>query len=152
MTHAIETIVDDPRWERASPSIEALALACRDAVASRASLEGDIALLLTNDARLRALNAEFRQRDAATNVLSFPAGDQGAGLGDIALAFETCEKEARDADTPLADHAAHLMVHGMLHLVGYDHQTDDDAEEMETLEIEILAALGVDNPYVTEAI
>lgn len=117
-------------------------------------------LLFTSDAEVHALNREWRGRDRATNVLSFPmlereellvlaAGGPPVLLGDIALANETCAREAADKRVPLENHAAHLIVHGLLHLAGYDHvATDAQAEEMEALEIAALAKLGVMDPYM----
>ena len=101
---------------------------------------------------LRALNARFRGIDRPTNVLSFPAAEPGRpgkarALGDIALAFETLEREAAELAIPLADHYRHLIAHGFLHLIGYDHETDTEAERMEALETRILARLGAADPY-----
>lgn len=116
----------------------------------------EVSVLLTDDARQKTLNAEYRGKDSSTNVLSFPSGEAADGafptdlampLGDITMALETVQKESAAGGLSFADHFCHLLVHGMLHLAGYDHETDNDAEQMETLEIEILADLGVDNPY-----
>jgi probable rRNA maturation factor len=116
-------------------------------------------LLFTSDAEIHALNREWRQRDKATNVLSFPMLEReellalpGQGppelLGDVALAYETCAREAAEKGTPLEDHAAHLIVHGLLHLVGHDHETSPaDADAMEALETKALALMGVADPY-----
>ena len=116
-------------------------------------------LLFTSDAEIHALNREWRQRDKATNVLSFPMlereellalGPDGPPelLGDVALAYETCAREAAEKSAPLADHAAHLIVHGLLHLAGHDHETSPaDADAMEALETKALALLGVADPY-----
>ena len=116
-------------------------------------------LLFTSDAEIHTLNREWRQRDKPTNVLSFPMLERGellalAGdgppvlLGDIALAHETCAREAAEKGVPLADHAAHLIIHGLLHLAGHDHETSaEDAEAMEALEVKALAILGVADPY-----
>jgi probable rRNA maturation factor len=112
----------------------------------------EISVLLADDATIRELNREWRGKDKPTNVLSFPAPEQPGvpgprHLGDLALAFETLEREARDEDKPLADHATHLIVHGTLHLLGYDHETTGEAEIMEALEVKALARLGVADPY-----
>ena len=116
-------------------------------------------LLFTSDDEIHTLNREWRQRDKPTNVLSFPMLERGellalAGdgppvlLGDIALAHETCAREAAEKGVPLADHAAHLIIHGLLHLAGHDHETSaEDAEAMEALEVKALAILGVADPY-----
>jgi probable rRNA maturation factor len=102
--------------------------------------------LFTNDAAMRKLNAEWRGKDKPTNVLSFPAA-RGPLLGDIALAAETVAREARLADKPLEDHIAHLIIHGFLHLLGYDHEVERQAEEMEALERSALSRMGIADPY-----
>ncbi|MBO6518740.1 MAG: rRNA maturation RNase YbeY [Rhodospirillales bacterium] len=116
----------------------------------------EVSVLLTDDARQQALNAEYRGKDAPTNVLSFPATEALDGafpsalalpLGDISLALETVRRESDGEGLSFADHFCHLLVHGMLHLAGYDHEIDHDAEEMEALEVEILAGFGIENPY-----
>ncbi|WP_338245525.1 rRNA maturation RNase YbeY [Aurantiacibacter hainanensis] len=117
-------------------------------------------LLFTSDARIHELNREWRQRDKPTNVLSFPMlertdlvhldPDEGPPemLGDIALAYETCAREAEAKGAALEDHAAHLILHGLLHLAGHDHEvSDEDADKMEALEVKALALLGIDDPY-----
>ncbi|MGJ4941162.1 rRNA maturation RNase YbeY [Bradyrhizobium sp. HKCCYLS1011] len=118
--------------------------------------EAEIAVMLTDDAGIRTLNSNWRGIDKPTNVLSFPAlqptgprGDDDAPpmLGDIAIAYETMRREADEEQKPFDHHLSHLTVHGFLHLIGYDHETDDEAEEMETLEREILAHLGIPDPY-----
>jgi probable rRNA maturation factor len=118
--------------------------------------EAELAVMLTDDAGIRTLNSNWRGIDKPTNVLSFPAlQPTGSGgpdqaprmLGDITIAYETTRKEADDEQKPFDHHLSHLAVHGFLHLMGYDHETDDDAEAMEGLEQEILAQLGIPNPY-----
>jgi len=109
---------------------------------------------LTDDADIRTLNRTWRDRDAATNVLAFAMSEApvSAGiLGDVVVAFGTCAREARDQEKSLADHLSHLVVHGTLHLLGFDHQEDDAAEAMEGLERAVLAGLGVADPYAGEA-
>ena len=106
--------------------------------------------MLTDDSAIRALNRQWRGLDAPTNVLSFPAKTSGAGtrvLGDVVIAYQTVAREARDEGKPFAHHLAHLAVHGYLHLVGYDHDTDHKARRMQRLEAAILAGLGVPDPY-----
>ena len=111
----------------------------------------EVSLLLSDDAGVRELNRTWRGLDKPTNVLSFPGAgpspDGSEHLGDIALAFETIEREAEAEGKTLADHVAHLIVHGALHLLGHDHETDAEAEAMEAIEIEALARLGVADPY-----
>lgn len=110
-----------------------------------------IAIALMDDETVAGLNAQFRGKAGPTNVLSFDAGFNMEGiLGDIALAYGVCAREAVDQDKTLADHLSHLTVHGVLHLAGYDHQTDDEAEAMEDLERRVLATLGVSDPYAAE--
>ena len=109
-------------------------------------------MFLADDEQLRALNARWRGIDKPTNVLSFPAVSPdriatSSGLGDIALAFETLAREADEAGIALKDRYRHLVAHGFLHLIGYDHQTDEEAERMETLEKRVLARFGVADPY-----
>jgi probable rRNA maturation factor len=118
--------------------------------------EAELAVMLTDDAGIRTLNSNWRGIDKPTNVLSFPAlpptraggpDDAPRMLGDIAIAYETTRREADDEQKPFDHHLSHLAVHGFLHLIGYDHETDNDAEAMETLEAEILAQLGIPDPY-----
>jgi probable rRNA maturation factor len=117
--------------------------------------EAELAVMLTDDTGIRTLNNNWRGIDKPTNVLSFPAlqptasapADAPRMLGDIAIAYETTRKEADDEEKPFDHHLSHLAVHGFLHLIGYDHEKDDDAEAMEGLEREILAQLGIPDPY-----
>jgi len=114
--------------------------------------DAEVSVLLVDDARIRSLNAQWRNIDKATNVLSFPASAPGKLasnplLGDIVMAFETVQREARDESKSLANHVSHLVVHGFLHLIGYDHENEGDAETMEALEIKVLAGLKIANPY-----
>lgn len=123
----------------------------------------EISVRLTDDAEVQALNAQYRHKDKPTNVLSFPmvqsdlldiigsnSDDGEVLLGDIVLAYETCAREAAEKGIALADHATHLIVHGTLHLLGYDHIADDEAEAMEAIEIDALTALGLADPYLLE--
>ncbi|MCO5732625.1 rRNA maturation RNase YbeY [Rhizobium sp. SSA_523] len=113
----------------------------------------EVSLVFTADAAIREINAEWRDQDKPTNVLSFPAfpvtpgGMPGPMLGDIVIARETLERESQDLDKPFDHHLTHLMVHGFLHLFGYDHMESDEAEKMEALETRILARLGLSDPY-----
>ena len=117
----------------------------------------EVSICLADDAALRALNSRWRGIDKPTNVLSFPSSSGGrfgeaTMLGDIALAYETLAREAENLGVPLADHYRHLIAHGFLHLIGYDHETDAEAERMEALETRILARLGAADPYAREFI
>lgn len=160
----VDCIIEDPRWDEAG--LEPLAEAAVAATLSRLGLEPSVfvvSLLGCDDARIAALNGEFRGRDGATNVLSWPSAERGAQaagempqapdpgreaeLGDIAIAYETCAREARETGRTLVQHATHLVVHGTLHLLGYDHERGADATLMEGLEVEILGKLGIDDPY-----
>jgi probable rRNA maturation factor len=122
--------------------------------------DAELAVMLTDDAGIRTLNSNWRGIDKPTNVLSFPAlqpdgewkpGDAPRMLGDIAIAYETMRREADEEHKPFDHHLSHLAVHGFLHLVGYDHENDGDAEEMEALETQILAHLGIPDPYADRA-
>ena len=162
----VETLVEDARWE--ALDLEALAEGAARAALERLGLEPaafEISLLACSDARIAELNADFRGKPQPTNVLSWPSGERGAaragamphlpgptppmalGLGDVAIAYETCAREAEALGRPLPHHALHLLVHGTLHLLGFDHEREADAELMEGLETEILRGLGVADPY-----
>ncbi|MBI0176929.1 rRNA maturation RNase YbeY [Bartonella apis] len=116
-------------------------------------VDSELSLVFTDDANIRTINAKWRHIDKATNVLSFPAfpiqpGQQpGPILGDIVIARETVQREAQEENKSFDDHLSHLIVHGLLHLTGYDHQNDEEAEQMESLERKILASLGISDPY-----
>jgi probable rRNA maturation factor len=144
----IEVIVEARAWRVAEPRARVLAKAAAAAtLAAEGRPRGEaLVILLADDARLKALNAAFRDKDAPTNVLSFPSGG-ASGLGDIALALGVCAREAAEQGKTLAAHLQHLTAHGVLHLLGYDHETDAEAEAMEARERAILASLGVADPY-----
>lgn len=150
----IDIEVEDAAWSAALAHPEALAREAAQATFERSrgqAASGSLVILLTDDATVRDLNNRFRGKDSATNVLSFPAAANGAGhLGDLALAYGVCAGEARAQGKPLGHHLQHLVTHGVLHLLGYDHETDVQAEEMEGLERVILAGLGVADPYAAE--
>ena len=148
----IEVILEDVRWQ--TVGLDALAgPAAREALAvtGRTAAGFEIALMGCDDARIATLNADFRGKPAATNVLSWPASNtppmEAGELGDIAIAFETCQREATEKGISVHHHVTHLLIHGILHLLGYDHISDAEAEEMEALEIKALAKLGISNPY-----
>ena len=143
----VDIVAASPLW-RGHEDILSRALA---AAAVEEGAEGSISLLLGDDAAISALNAQFRGKDGPTNVLSFPAPLSGPGvggfLGDIALAAETIVEEANFQGKRFEHHAAHLVVHGFLHLLGYDHNEPGEAERMEARERAILAILGIEDPY-----
>jgi probable rRNA maturation factor len=115
--------------------------------------EAEFAVVLTDDAAIRTLNRRWRKRDRPTNVLSFPAPPEPAGasgrrlLGDVVIAYETTTREAAAEGKPLKNHVSHLAVHGFLHLLGYDHESEEEAQEMEGLERAILSTLGIPDPF-----
>ena len=155
----ISVLVNCPAWAEALTNAEAL---CGQAAAT--ALEAvelpdgpvELTIVLADDETVRGLNRDWRGKDTPTNVLSFASLDDedaplvpGAPLllGDVILAWETVSTEAKDQDKPLEDHLGHLVVHGVLHLLGYDHDDDQEAEEMEALETTLLAAIGIPDPY-----
>lgn len=148
----IDIEVEDSAWTQALAQTEALARTAAEAtLASEGAVGEGVTLLLTNDETVRRLNARFREQDKATNVLSFPAPQNAERfLGDIALAYGVCAREAQDQGKPLAHHLQHLVAHGVLHLLGYDHIGDAEADEMEGLERAVLAGLGVPDPYAAD--
>ena len=116
--------------------------------------EGEASIMLCDDARIRELNRDFRKKDSATNVLSFPSNEMHNGVrfyGDVALAFETLVREAREEGKRVDAHLTHLTAHGVLHLLGFDHENEEDAEKMESAETKILAKLGFPDPYAARA-
>jgi len=143
----VDLIVEEAGWN-AVPDLEAL---CERAFAAGASVEpaeGVVSLLLADDATLHALNRDFRDKDKPTDVLSFPAHEMDRPLlGDIAVALGVSARDAETQGISLADHLTHLLVHGYLHLLGHDHEAEDEAAIMEALEIKALASLGIPNPY-----
>ena len=153
-----DCVIEDDRWQTAG--LPALAERAVAAALGWHGIGGEVVVMGCDDARIAALNADFRGKPQATNVLSWPAVEHvphepGARpdlpdqdeLGDIAIAFDTCAAEARAQDKPLADHVTHLLVHATLHLLGYDHLNEADAETMETVERSILQTLDIPDPY-----
>lgn len=165
----VDCVIEDPRWDEAG--LDALSEAAARAVLSHLGIGPagyEICVMGCDDARIATLNTEFRGKPTPTNVLSWPAEDlaaeeEGAApeppeeaeegpfgaveLGDIAISWDTCAREAAEADKTVPDHVTHLVVHGILHLLGYDHIRDGDAELMEGLETEILGKMGIADPY-----
>ncbi len=149
----VELRTDAEGWRGLSGPVEPVVRAAAEAAFDAATdLEAaELSVLLTDDRTIAELNTEWRSKQGPTNVLSFPAGDAVAGgrvlLGDVVLALETVQREAAATGIPETDHLSHLVVHSVLHLLGFDHETGPDAEEMEAWETSILAGLGVPNPY-----
>jgi probable rRNA maturation factor len=141
----ITLLVEDPKW-RTHRGLAARLTMAAEAARKAARLKGDFTILLANDRKLKTLNHDFRGKDKPTNVLSFPGS--GGYAGDIALAYGVTKKEAKVADKSLTDHATHLVVHGVLHLAGHDHERPKEARAMEGLEVKILGRLGIANPYM----
>lgn len=150
----VETLVEDQRWEALDvPSLAGRAAAAALAAGGLDPAHCEIGLLAGDDARIAELNMTWRGKAGPTNVLSWPSADGPAApgeprfLGDLALGYETCAAEAEAAGITPADHVTHLVVHGVLHLLGHDHEDDAEAEAMEALERKVLATLGVADPY-----
>ena len=165
----VDLTVEDPGWEPALPDLETVcgtgAVLALDAV-NLAAKEYSISILACSDVRIKGLNTEFREKAASTNVLSWPAYeltpaapgempptppnpsfDGPNPLGDVAIALQTCVQEAETAGIPLKNHVTHLILHGCLHLLGFDHQTDADAARMEGIEARALNRIGIPDPY-----
>ena len=163
MNTLLDTIIEDDRWS--DVGLPALAARAARAPLGHLGLSAEvreIVLVGCDDARIARLNGDFRAKPRATNVLSWPSAERGADgdgapprplaeedaeLGDVAIAFETCAREADDGGISLENHTMHLVVHATLHLLGYDHERDGDAALMEGIETAILAQLGIDDPY-----
>ena len=148
---AVEIVRHEAGWTRAKITDALLKRAARAALSAVSSprSDGRVTLVLANDAEMRALNSTWRGKDAPTNVLSFPADaalDRGF-LGDIVLAYEMTRTEAKERGIPFADHVSHLVIHGVLHLRGFDHAEEEEAERMERVERIALAAIGIADPY-----
>ena len=153
----VELLETSSRWRELLPRRRALVVAAAEAAFAAAkpklSRRTEVSVVLGDDVLVRRLNRQWRRIDKATDVLSFQALDDDTPprapylLGDVVLAFETVNREAAEQGKPLADHLRHLVVHGVLHLLGYDHEEPGEAERMEGLEIQVLAGLGVADPY-----
>ena len=143
-------VVLDAAWTKALPDVERLVRRAARAAVSGARRSGNrsLTVALSDDKGVRALNARHRKKDKPTNVLSYPSGETSF-LGDVVLARQTVWREAREQKKTPADHLVHLVAHGTLHLLGYDHEVDGEAERMEALERRILGKLGIVDPYAT---
>jgi probable rRNA maturation factor len=167
MEPLVDTVIEDPRWEAFGlPDIAERAIRASLVMLGLPDKGFCLCLMGCSDARIAELNADFREKPQPTNVLSWPSEERAAeyageppetpeagpeddplSLGDIAIAWQTCASEAEAAGKPMHDHVTHLVVHGLLHLLGYDHIDDTDAKLMEGIEAQILVSLGLEDPY-----
>ena len=162
----IDVMVQSPRWKKEPRASAIVRKAIQAAAKATSTRLPELAIVLTDDSAIQALNRDWRGFDKPTNVLSFPAPKRRAGsrqggssvgnslgnsLGDVIIAFQTVAREAAGEGKLFKHHLAHLAVHGFLHLLGYDHETDREARTMERLEVKILAGLGVPDPYVEQS-
>jgi probable rRNA maturation factor len=155
MNADIDVIIESEDWSAAFDPEELSQICIKAAAKKRLNIprkHWEVSIVFSSDARMQELNRDWRKIDKPTNVLSFPAPRPGKGapvvpLGDIILGFETVKREAGEQGKTVRDHTAHMIVHGFLHLLGYDHETDEPAELMEGEETSILATIGVANPY-----
>ena len=146
-----ESVIEDEAWSAVEDMIDACERVLHHAATALDDVrQGVAAIMLTNDQMMQDLNARFRGKDKPTNVLSFPAPDREGYPGDVVMAYETCASEAEAAGKSVLHHAAHLALHGVLHLNGFDHQEEDEASEMEALETAVLAELGIKDPYLIQ--
>lgn len=144
----VGVVIEDERWRARPEAVRLVKRAARQALSLGAQARAaKLTILLADDARLAALNRKFRRTSRPTNVLSFPAGRGRDYLGDVAIAYGMTAREARESRKRFAAHAAHLAAHGVLHLLGYDHWTDEEADVMEDLEARALARLALPDPY-----
>jgi probable rRNA maturation factor len=153
----IDLVSEAASWDADAEAVVRRALAEAAVATAKDFRNHTVTVLLTDDAAIRRLNASWRGIDKPTNVLSFPAAPQFEGadttsLGDIAIAYETTAREAQDERKPFGHHLSHLAVHGFLHLIGYDHESDEQAVTMEKLERDILQRIGVPDPYLTDEV
>lgn len=148
----VDIVIKAKAWQTAAPGIARIVRRAADAVfaAERIKAPVELSVVLATDAAVQKLNKTYRGKDKPTNVLSFPTGEP-ALLGDVVLAYGTVAREARGEEKPFQNHVSHLVVHGVLHLLGYDHERMSEAEKMEARETKILASLGVPDPYALPA-
>jgi probable rRNA maturation factor len=151
----LEIIVRSARWRKHSTAKAVVKKAVLAAAKAASTSAAELAIVLADDSAVRTLNHDWRGKDAATNVLSFPAASAGKTgpaspyIGDIVIAYQTVAREALDEGKPFNHHLAHLAIHGYLHLLGYDHDNDRDADKMERLERKALAQLAIPDPYAS---
>jgi probable rRNA maturation factor len=145
---SVDVLIQSPEWKEERGAEAAVRQAIKAAADEISAPGGEVVVVLTDDAAIRKLNKQWRRVDKATNVLSFPASKGSAMLGDIVVAYETLKRESKDEGKEFIHHLSHLAVHGFLHLMGYDHQNDSDADVMEELERAILRRLKIPDPYL----
>jgi probable rRNA maturation factor len=147
---SIDIRVASPLWDAQPLAAQTVRAAIAAAAAALAAPDGEVSVVLTDDASIQMLNRDWRRIDKPTNVLSFPAAKPGSAafLGDIVIAYETLARECAEEDKVFLHHLAHLTVHGFLHLIGYDHQSDSDADAMEGLESKIMGSMKMPDPYL----
>ena len=148
---SVDIQVASPLWDAQPVAEQTVCEAIAAASAALATGDGEVSIVLTDDAAIRTLNREWRNIDKPTNVLSFPAAAGASGekmFGDIIIAYETLARECHEEDRVFQHHLAHLTVHGFLHLISYDHQTDSEADAMEALESKIMIAMKLPDPYL----
>jgi len=139
--------IEEKQWQKVLPNFYQVIDNCLMAINEHLGLEGEISFLLTNDESIKKLNKKYKSKDKPTNVLSFPQDEKGL-VGDVVIALETVRKEAQEQEKSFYDHFCHMVVHGVVHLLGYDHEKSKKAQkEMESIEIEILSILGVEDPF-----
>lgn len=145
---SIDIVVEDPKWKKISPPVRARMRRAALRALEHERAKGSLTVLLSGDAKLKELNGLFRGKSKPTNVLSFPADENpDFYLGDVAIAYGVVKREATESGKRFSDHLAHLAVHGVLHLLGHDHEKPKEAARMEGLEREILAEFGIADPY-----
>lgn len=145
-----DVLVKEPKWNDVLELPEAFCATVISGILKnhKFAKSGELSIALVNDDEIQTLNKAYRNKNAPTNVLSFPDGGPAPILGDIVIALETITGEANEAGKSFTDHVTHMLVHGFLHLQGYDHENDKDAAIMEGLEVEILTKMNIDNPYI----
>ncbi len=153
ISSVIDVVHDGGDWDAVAGADELVRVAAHAVARELGLANTEVCVALSSDDQVAELNGSYRGKPTPTNVLSFPAvpmvpmEGEARFLGDLALALETLQREADDMGVPVAHHLQHLVVHGLLHLLGYDHLTDGEAEEMEALEVRILSRLGIADPY-----
>jgi len=145
--YALTTLTHDARWKGLTPTVKRAGEAV---LANQHIKKSSLTIVLSNDAEIQTLNHQYRHKNNPTNVLSFPDGSAEDGitqLGDVIMAYETIEREAKEQGITLRNHITHLTIHGVLHLLGHNHEMENEANAMESIEVAILGSMGIANPY-----